>query len=309
DRQQMVAAMQLIEQQFGSLHGIIHAAGATSSDSIYRSMTETNRALSEEQFQAKVYGLRVLEEMLQGRELDFCLLFGSNAATLGGLGFTAYASANLFMNAFAKVRNIQGATPWLCINLDVWEQTARTKELQQYSAFHAGIEHYSMTTEEGIQAFDRVVTLLTLDEVIVSPSDFAARFDLWVKHKKRSTLSEDQQDIQPAYARPTLPFDYVEPRHEVERSMAKIWEGLLGVAPIGVYDNFFELGGHSLLATQLATHVQEIFGLKLPLQLLFETPTVADLATYVVQQLANQVDEELLSRIEQLALSEVDSGE
>ena len=300
DKQQMFRAMQQVDQHFGILHGIIHTAGVTSGDSIYQPMTGTNRELSEEQFQAKAYGLIVLEEVLQGRKLDFCLLFGSNAATLGGLGFTAYASANLFMNAFARAHNMQGMTPWLCINWDVWEQTTRKKELQQYSAFHGGIEHYSMTTEEGIQAFDHALALLMLNEVIVSPSDFAVRLDLWVKHKQRFSAPEEQQRALPAYVRPALQSDYVEPRHEVERSMAKIWERLLGVAPIGIYDNFFELGGHSLLATQLTTQVQETFGIKLPLQCLFETPTVADLAAYVLQQLANLVDEELLNRIEQL---------
>jgi acyl carrier protein len=53
---------------------------------------------------------------------------------------------------------------------------------------------------------------------------------------------------------------------------------MLGVAPIGVHDKFFELGGHSLLAIQLLARLREIFDLDIPVQRIFDTPTIAQLA-------------------------------
>ena len=68
------------------------------------------------------------------------------------------------------------------------------------------------------------------------------------------------------------------PRDGVEQSIAKIWENLLGVDQVRYYDDFFELGGSSLLALSLFAQISETFGKNLPLSVLFEAPTVEQLA-------------------------------
>jgi len=65
--------------------------------------------------------------------------------------------------------------------------------------------------------------------------------------------------------------------------MAEVWQNLLGVAPIGIHDKFFELGGHSLLAIQLVSRLREMFQIELPVQRLFEAPTIAELAESVAE--------------------------
>ncbi|HEY7201664.1 MAG TPA: phosphopantetheine-binding protein, partial [Candidatus Dormibacteraeota bacterium] len=46
-------------------------------------------------------------------------------------------------------------------------------------------------------------------------------------------------------------------------------------------DNFFELGGNSLQAIQILARVRSIFGVAMPVEVLFESPTVASIAAAV----------------------------
>ena len=71
---------------------------------------------------------------------------------------------------------------------------------------------------------------------------------------------------------------YVGPRTALEVQVARIWEEVLGVHPIGVRDNFFELGGNSLLTIRLLSRIRASTGKSLPVAALFQEPTVEHLA-------------------------------
>ncbi|WP_224242164.1 non-ribosomal peptide synthetase [Hyalangium gracile] len=116
----------------------------------------------------------------------------------------------------------------------------------------------------------------------------------------------------PAYVAPTTPL---------EQRIASIWSELLGVERIGVQDNFFELGGHSLLATQLASRLHEALAVEIPLSMLFESRTVAELARAMARLQREAVgqapepvleraagdSEALLERLDELSEAELDA--
>jgi acyl carrier protein len=95
---------------------------------------------------------------------------------------------------------------------------------------------------------------------------------------------------------------YVEPRTPVEERLVEIWEEVLGLGRAGIHDDFFELGGHSLLAGQVVARLYRHFGVELPLRVLFEHPTVAELALAVTQTQAGAESdiEQMLAQVEQL---------
>ncbi|WP_038081830.1 phosphopantetheine-binding protein [Tolypothrix bouteillei] len=71
-----------------------------------------------------------------------------------------------------------------------------------------------------------------------------------------------------------------------------MWQQVLGIEQVSLYDNFFELGGNSLIATQLASRLQAIFPVELPLRdLLLEGLTVAKQAEMIEQLLLKKIDE------------------
>jgi len=85
----------------------------------------------------------------------------------------------------------------------------------------------------------------------------------------------------PNSSRPDLEETFVAPCTLTEQQIADIWIQLLKLEQIGIHDNFFALGGHSLLATQVISRLRQGFGIELPLQTLFEAPTVGELSSRI----------------------------
>ncbi len=84
---------------------------------------------------------------------------------------------------------------------------------------------------------------------------------------------------------PKLEFGGVPPSNETEIAIAQIWQEVLKLDrnqhQIGIHDNFFELGGNSLSAVRVNTRLQVEFDLEFPLRMMFERPTIAELAQRV----------------------------
>ncbi|MEM8676665.1 MAG: non-ribosomal peptide synthetase, partial [Cyanobacteria bacterium P01_G01_bin.67] len=85
--------------------------------------------------------------------------------------------------------------------------------------------------------------------------------------------------------------EYVAPSNQSEEIIAKIFASVLGMTNVGILDNFFELGGHSLSVTQVISRLRKEFEIEFPLRILFEKPTVAQLARYITT--TNQVVEQI----------------
>ncbi|UUU43259.1 non-ribosomal peptide synthetase [Streptomyces sp. NBC_00162] len=75
---------------------------------------------------------------------------------------------------------------------------------------------------------------------------------------------------------------YVGPRTGTEETLAALWAEALGVPRVGVHDNFFDLGGNSILAILVVSRTHKALGIQVSPRLLFDAPTVAELAAALV---------------------------
>jgi SAM-dependent methyltransferase/acyl carrier protein len=97
----------------------------------------------------------------------------------------------------------------------------------------------------------------------------------------------DRQALPPAeWGLGVEPERYRPARNALEQVLVELWQELLGVERVGVEDDFFQdLGGHSLLAIQLLARIRSHFQVELPLRLIFETPTIAQISEAIQEAL------------------------
>lgn len=71
--------------------------------------------------------------------------------------------------------------------------------------------------------------------------------------------------------------EYVEPRTDLERTLAEIWRLNLGVERIGIEDNYFAIGGDSIRSISLISESKSR-GIEFSVRDLFSHPTIVSLA-------------------------------
>jgi len=278
DRAEMQAAIDRAVARFGSINGVIHGAGNTSAEAALP-VSQIDVAAARAHFAPKVDGLYILDDLFRGHNLDFCLLLSSLSSVLGGLGFTAYAAANAFLDAFAAGRNQRDGYPWISVNWDAWQFSDEppTRMVASFNDF--------VRPDDGKDAFHRILDLAPT-QIVVSTSNLESRLSQWVRLESlQNSQGPTNAGAGASHPRPNLSTEYLAPRSDVEKTIAEIWKDLLGIAPVGVFDKFFELGGHSLLAIQVISRLRELFQVELPVQRLFERPTIAELAETIEKEL------------------------
>jgi acyl carrier protein len=235
-------------------------------------------------------GLFVLEEVLADRPLDFCLIVSSLSTVTGGAGYTTYAAANMFMDGFVRRHNQRCAARWMTANWDAWSFAAA-------GAAPSAVARVTLSEEEGLDVFERLLSVASLGHLIVSTINLYARLN----PPPAEPAADDTAEPDAAgggrtlYSRPaSLESRYEEAQTELERTVAGIWQEVLGMDRVGRSDNFFELGGHSLLAVQVAARLEDVLQMEVPMRNVFDAATLAELAARIQEALLAARGEEVL---------------
>ncbi|SFI32157.1 MULTISPECIES: type I polyketide synthase [unclassified Bacillus (in: firmicutes)] len=272
---QMQAVFKEIHATYGQLNGVFHAAGLPGSTS-FRAIKDIPKEIDqgEDQFQSKVKGLTVLGTLLRREEVDFCLLFSSISSLLGGLGFSAYSAANIYMDAFAQRMNQESKTPWICINFDAWNFWG-----EHDSTLGESITNLAIMPEEGADLFSYLLSDVQNRHILISTGDLEERINQWTSFETRTLLKEEKKTS--IHTRPDLKNPYVAPRNRIEQVICQIFQDFLGLEQVGIHDNFFDLGANSLDIVQITNRVNKELGTNEAVVTLFTYPSVAELAQHL----------------------------
>lgn len=267
--------------KFGKIDGLIHCAGVPSG-SIMQQKTKSELA---QVLSPKVAGTLVLHQIFRETALDFVVLCSSLSAIVGVFAQVDYCGANTYLDAFAQATALEWHSPVISINWDTWQEVGMAVDIQMPQDLQDSYQSalgYGILPEEGMEVFNRLLGT-NLSQVLVSTRDLYSRLtQLSPLESDSQTSTSLRSDLaKSSHARPHLNTAYVAPTNETEKSLAEIWQQLLGIESVGIYDNFFELGGHSLLGTQLISRIRQSLQIEMPLSYLFAEPTVARLANYV----------------------------
>ena len=275
DEAQMTAALAIAQARFGPLAGVVHAAGAEKRG---ETLLELTRAQCEAQWRPKREGLRTLARVLAGRPLDFVLLHSSLASVMGVAGFVSYTASHLAMDAFAVAQQNAGEGMWRTVGWDNWALGATPS---------AG---FFMSPVAACEALERVLSLPDEPQVLVSCGPLQARIDRWLVRDDTAadaSLTGAADATPQGHPRPALSTEYLPPATDAQRTLAAIWQTVLGIDRVGIHDNFFELGGDSVLNIQI-TGKARIAGLALTAKQVFEHQTIAELAAQVVDVVSTE---------------------
>jgi acyl transferase domain-containing protein/acyl carrier protein len=292
--EQMQAVVNRAHEKFGQIHGVIHTAGVAGGGVIQRKTAE----IVESVMAPKVKGVLVIESIFKDMHLDFLVLFSSLVGLLGRFGQVDYCAANAFLDAFAHSCASQDKTYTVSINWDAWQEVgmaAKATLPDEFKQAHEQSLKNSIASQEGTDAFNRILNY-QLPQVLVSTKNL--QVTIKEQHSAgnvtENTNASSQKQL---HSRPNLENAYVAPRNDVEYTLTTIWQNLLGIEKVGVHDNFFELGGHSLLATRLLKQLGDTFQIELPLQSLFEFPTVETLSRTLIANETQPGKTEKIARI------------
>ncbi|MEL4898482.1 type I polyketide synthase [Crocosphaera sp. Alani8] len=299
DKQEIATIIAQAIEKFGKIDGVIHAG--TMGDRSSCPLPSLTPEECDRQWKTKVKGLLILEEVLQGQPLDFYLLQSSLSSVVGGLGFAAYAAANIFIDALATQRNQAGSIPWYSLNWDACQLDEDTSSEKTGLA----LLDLAMTPREVWDVSERVLASASHPQIIVSPGDLSTRMN-----KEMVSPTVEDTEALSSYHRPALNTPYEAPRNPIEKQVAEALQELLGMEKVGIHDNFFELGGHSLLAIQAVSRLREEFQVELPMRkFLFESPTVAGIAKLIEENQPSEDEQQeiadLLAQVENMSDEEL----
>jgi len=319
-------AIRLIEaigETMPVLRGIVHAAGVLEDGVLQgQSWPSFNRVMA-----PKVDGAWNLHQATRRVPLDFFVCFSSMVSLFGSPGQGNYVAANAFMDSLAHYRRMLGLSG-LSINWGPWADAGMAADLDgrnRRRLAEKGLE--SISPAAGVRILGQLlgsdaaqVGVLPIDWSLFlqgfSEDGLPPFFDSLVEKLPVRQAAEsgspllEQLGKEPAAGHATILLKHI--RDE----MARVLE-LDDPEQIQPRQRLFDLGIDSLMAVELRNRLQGDLGMILSSTLLFDYPTLENLAAFLIRELGSidvdekpaqqrDADAQLVEELEQLSEAEAE---
>jgi NAD(P)-dependent dehydrogenase (short-subunit alcohol dehydrogenase family) len=304
------------------VRGVVHAAGVLH-DGFLRAMEPTQyRAVT----LPKIAGAWNVCRAFATAELDFLLFFSSVSATLGAPGQGNYAAANAFLDAFATWLRHRGV-PATSIAWGAWADVGMAADLGRIptgmepmapalavAGMHraaglpwAHIIVADIRWQRFLERYAEVPGLLTELRRTAASRPGAGDGHAWA-----TRAQPGQNGVAGEHPQLVLDIDALRqaPRHVAHERLVVALQAMVASvlgqerAP-GLHDRLFDIGIDSMMALELRNRVQRAVTQPMPSTLVFDSPTIAKLASFVMEHIVGVRD----STFEEASTSEEDVSE
>ena len=275
DYEQMEGMIKDVNQRYGAIHGVIHAAGLLAEDAMHKLLDRELKSIKSV-LAPKVSGTIVLDQLTRKEPLKFFASLSSVSASkkswAAGLG--DYAAANSFLNHYSCYRASQNAPgKTLSINYSLWAEKGIASSFGSFASIAVKAQGLELLSNEvGATAFLEAINSSQLPVV-------------HILKKSATPVKTTEEKKQPEVRLSTSSSDRFEPlsiqevRHFIYETTASLIE--LPVEQLDIGMNFEELGIDSIHAVKIIELVGSKLNIELNPTLLFEYQTPQQFAKYV----------------------------
>nr|WP_284748671.1 type I polyketide synthase [Amycolatopsis sp. RTGN1] len=293
DRDALAALLDGISEDH-PLRAVMHTAGVLD-DGVVGSL---DAARLDKVLRPKVDAAVHLDELTCHADLAAFVLFSGAAGLFGGAGQANYAAANAFVDAFATHRHALGL-PAVALAWGPWSaavgMTSGLTETDLGRMARAGLLPLSAELglallDAGVASGEAAVVPMRVDPAALASSGAVAPLFRGLVSAPARRAAASVAKAEPAGLADRLAVTPVADREDlVVDLVAGQVAAVLGHAStvdIDAGKAFSELGFDSLTAVELRNRLGAVAGKRLPATLVFDYPTVAELAGYLLEEIA-----------------------
>ncbi|MWV45370.1 SDR family NAD(P)-dependent oxidoreductase [Paenibacillus sp. HJL G12] len=263
DKQQAQDLVANLQQEFGTLNGIIHSAGIVKDGFIFKKTESDVRQV----LAPKVKGVLHLDEASANVPLDFFIFFSSGSGVLGNVGQADYAAGNAFMDMYAFYRNDlvtagQRSGRTLSVNWPLWQEGGMHVDASTEKRMQQATGMLPLRTTVGIQALYKAMTSGKA-QVFVAEGDTSRMEQTWFPGRHRP---------------PAI--------HLVRDKLLQSVAALLNVnaTDLDLHAGWEEFGFDAMTWAELTDTLNGIYGLEFKPSELMAQDNLSSLSDYVVRQ-------------------------